>query len=173
MTTLDFRKQRKNYLKVTLPDEAETSLSVLQPTKELFHKMVAMSEEVGGIAGSDLDALDEVYSVCAELMSRNKEGLVVSKSNLEHVIASSDVAEVGIAAVGCLQSRRSLIRCGKGQGSSRRCSDRRSSRMERRPSADSIGIVQIPCAFGSIFVCLTKRFQLAFLWCSFQNATFG
>ena len=83
MTTLDFRKTKKNYLKVTLPDEAETSFSVLQPTKELFHKMVAMSEEVGSISGSDLDALDEVYGVCAELMSRNKEGLVVSKSNLE------------------------------------------------------------------------------------------
>ena len=91
MTTLDFRKTKKNYLKITLPDEAETSLSVLQPTKELFHKMVAMSEEVGSISGSDLDALDEVYGVCAELMSRNKEGLVVSKSNLEHILDFEDV----------------------------------------------------------------------------------
>lgn len=91
MTTLDFRKQKKNYLKVTLPDEAETSLSVLQPTKELFHKMVSMSEEVAGISGSDLDALDEVYGVCAELMSRNKEGLVVSKSNLERSLDFEDI----------------------------------------------------------------------------------
>ena len=91
MTTLDFRKTKKNYLKITLPDERETSLSVLQPTKELFERMVAMSEEVASVSDSDLNALDEVYEVCAELMSRNKEGLVVSKSNLEATLDFEDV----------------------------------------------------------------------------------
>lgn len=91
MASLDFRKQKKNYLKVTLNDEAETNLSIMQPTKELFGKMVAMSDEVGRMDGADLDALDEVYSVCAELMSRNKEGLVVSKSNLEHSLDFEDI----------------------------------------------------------------------------------
>lgn len=91
MTTLDFRKQKKNYLKVTLNDEKETNLSIMQPTKELFEKMVSMSEEIGDLAGSDLDALDEVYGVCAELMSRNKEGIVVSKSNLENTLDFEDI----------------------------------------------------------------------------------
>lgn len=91
MTTLDFRKQKKNYLKVTLNDEAETNLSIMQPTKDLFGKMVAMSDEVGRMDGADLDALDEVYSVCAELMSRNREGIVVGKGNLEDILDFEDV----------------------------------------------------------------------------------
>lgn len=91
MTTLDFRKHKKNYLKITLNDEKETRLSLLQPTKHLFERMIAMSEEVGNISGSDLDALDEVYSVCAELMSRNKEGIVVGKNNLESILDFEDI----------------------------------------------------------------------------------
>lgn len=91
MTSLDFRKTKKNYLKVTLNDDAETNLSIMQPTKELFERMVAMSAEVANISGSDLDALDEVYGVCAELMSRNREGLIVSKSNLEATLDFEDI----------------------------------------------------------------------------------
>lgn len=91
MTTLDFRKHKKNCLKITLNDEKETKLSILQPTKQLFQKMVAMSHEVGNISGSDLDALDEVYGVCAELMSRNKEGIVVGKNNLEAILDFEDI----------------------------------------------------------------------------------
>lgn len=91
MTTLDFRKQKKNYLKVTLNDERETNLSIMQPTKDLFEKMVAMSEQVSDMEGADVDALDEVYGVCAELMSRNKEGLIVSKSNLESTLDFEDI----------------------------------------------------------------------------------
>lgn len=91
MTSLDFRKTKKNYLKVTLNDDAETNLSIMQPTKDLFERMVAMSEEVANISGSDLEALDEVYGVCAELMSRNREGLIVSKSNLEATLDFEDI----------------------------------------------------------------------------------
>lgn len=91
MTTLDFRKTKKNYLKVTLNDASETNLSIMQPTKELFEKMLAMSDEVGRMTGADLDALDEVYEVCAELMSRNKEGLIVGKSNLEATLDFEDI----------------------------------------------------------------------------------
>ena len=91
MTALDFRKTKKNCLKITLNDERETKLSLLQPTKQLFEKMVAMSEEVSGITGSNLDVLDEVYGVCAELMSRNKEGIIVGKNNLEELLDFEDV----------------------------------------------------------------------------------
>lgn len=91
MTSLDFRKTKKHYLKVTLNDAAETNLSIMQPTKELFERMVVMSEEVASISGSDLEALDEVYGVCAELMSRNKEGLIISKSNLASTLDFEDI----------------------------------------------------------------------------------
>lgn len=91
MTTLDFRKARKHYLKITLNDEQETKLSLLQPTKQLFERMVAMSEEMGNLSGSDMEALDEVYGVCAELMSRNKEGIVVGKNNLESILDFEDI----------------------------------------------------------------------------------
>lgn len=91
MTTLDFRKQKKNCLRITLNDANETRLSVMQPTKKLFQKMVAMSEEVAGMDGTEHDALDEVYAVCAELMSRNKEGIVVGKNNLEETLDFEDI----------------------------------------------------------------------------------
>lgn len=88
---LDFRKQKKNCLKVTLNDAAETRLSIMQPTKGLFQKMVSMSEDVARMGGSDIDALDEVYAVCAELMSRNREGVAVSKEALEDTLDFEDV----------------------------------------------------------------------------------
>ena len=91
MTTLDFRKTKKNFMKIVLNDEKETKLSLLQPTKQLFERMVAMSEEMGSLSGSDLEALDGVYAVCAELMSRNKEGIVVGKNNLENILDFEDV----------------------------------------------------------------------------------
>ena len=91
MTTLDFRKQRKACLKVTLSDKAETRLSLLQPTKSLFQKMASMSEEVGSIDYADLDALDEVYGVCAELMSRNREGIEVTAEQLAETLDFEDI----------------------------------------------------------------------------------
>lgn len=91
MTALDFRKQKKNCLEIILNDAAETKISVMQPTKRLFHRMAAMSEEVAGMGGADLDVLDEVYGVCAELMSRNREGIVVGKNNLEETMDFEDI----------------------------------------------------------------------------------
>ena len=72
-------------------DEAGTKLSLLQPTKSLFQKMASMSEEVGSIDYADLDALDEVYGVCAELMSRNKEGIKVTVEMLAGALDFEDI----------------------------------------------------------------------------------
>ena len=72
-------------------DEAGTKLSLLQPTKSLFQKMASMSEEVGSIDYADLDALDEVYGVCAELMSRNKESIKVTAEMLAGALDFEDI----------------------------------------------------------------------------------
>ena len=72
-------------------DEAGTKLSLLQPTKSLFQKMASMSEEVGSIDYADLDVLDEVYGVCAELMSRNKEGIKVTAEMLAGALDFEDI----------------------------------------------------------------------------------
>ena len=91
MATLDFRKSKKTYLNVTLPDEKETKLAVLQPTKELFTKMIEMSSRVSAVNGSDLSALDEVYEVCAELISRNKQGVSYTKEQVEKLLDFEDI----------------------------------------------------------------------------------
>ena len=64
---------------------------MLQPTKSLFQKMASMSEEVGSIDYADLDVLDEVYGVCAELMSRNKEGIKVTVEMLAGALDFEDI----------------------------------------------------------------------------------
>ena len=91
MATLDLRNHNKTYLKLTLPDEKETSLRVMQPTKELFTRMTEMSVRVGGMTGNDLDALSEVYEVCAELISRNKEGIAFAKEEIESILDFEDI----------------------------------------------------------------------------------
>lgn len=91
MPSLDLRKHRKSYLKLTLPDEEETKLSVMQPTKELFGKMTDMSANIGTMTGSDYTALDEVYEVCAELISRNKEGVYMTRAQLEELLDFEDI----------------------------------------------------------------------------------
>ena len=50
-----------------------------------------MSEEVGSIDYADLDALDEVYGVCAELMSRNREGVEVTAEQLAEILDFEDI----------------------------------------------------------------------------------
>ena len=91
MAMLDLTNHKKTYLQLTLPDKKETVLNIMQPTKELFTKMTEMSTRIGGMVGNELDALNEVYEVCAELISRNKENVSFTREELESILDFEDI----------------------------------------------------------------------------------
>jgi len=79
---LDFTKQTKNYLTVKLNDEKKTVLMIGTPTKGILSEFVAINEKVSDDGGADIDAVNDLYEVCAKIMSFNKGGIKITADYL-------------------------------------------------------------------------------------------
>lgn len=88
--TLNFNNLKKKYLTVTLADEKETTLMVITPTKALLDSFLAMKDAITENDRGD-EALDELYGICAKLLSRNKTGTHISKEMLEDIFDFEDI----------------------------------------------------------------------------------
>ena len=76
--TLDFNKIKKKYLTVTLSDEKQTVIMIGTPTKAIMDELMSLQTTISGMTGDATEeAMDELYEVCAKLMSRNKTGKVI------------------------------------------------------------------------------------------------
>lgn len=87
---LDFNNIKKRYLPVTLADEHKTVLLIGTPTKSVFDTLLNMKDSLEGDNLSD-DAVDELYDVCARIMSRNKAGKVITKQTLQDIFDFEDI----------------------------------------------------------------------------------
>lgn len=83
--TLDFNKIKKKYLTVVLADEKNTTLIIGTPTKAIMDELISLKSAFDDISEDDIDSetMDEIYTVCAKLMSRNKTGKKITKEQLE------------------------------------------------------------------------------------------
>lgn len=88
--TLDFNKIRKNYLTIVLPDEAKTRIQVATPTKRLLTELMDKIPEPSGGMPSEED-LAGLYDFCAQLMSRNKDGQVITGEKLAECLDFEDL----------------------------------------------------------------------------------
>ncbi len=87
--TLDFNKAKKQYLTIVLPDEKQTRLLLITPTKGLLTALADMLPESADVpAEEDLGAL---YDLCAQIMSRNKAGRKVTAKELEELLDFEDL----------------------------------------------------------------------------------
>lgn len=86
---LDFNKVKKNYLKIILPDDDQTTLRVLTPTKRLLTELTTILPE-GGDMPTDED-VSALYDFCARLMSRNKDGQTVTGEQLADCLDFEDL----------------------------------------------------------------------------------
>lgn len=83
---LNFKNAKKTFWNVTLPDG--TVLLVSTPTKRIFDELLALQN---GKIGSDEDAIDALYRVCALVLSRNKAGKEITEDYLAETFDIEDI----------------------------------------------------------------------------------
>lgn len=79
---LDFTKQKKEYLTVKLNDEKKTVLMIGTPTKAILSEFIAINEKLTDDGGADSEAVNDLYDVCAKVMSFNKGGIDITADYL-------------------------------------------------------------------------------------------
>lgn len=89
--TLDFTTRKKEYLTVKLNDEKKTVLMIGTPTKEILDEFIEINERVTEGGGADKEALDDVFRVCAKIMSFNKGGIKITDKYLAGFFDIDDV----------------------------------------------------------------------------------
>lgn len=87
---LNFNKLKKQYMTVTLPDENNTTILVGTPTKAVMDDLLGLQHSLSAENMGD-DAINELYEICAKIMSRNKTGVRIEKSDLEEIFDFEDV----------------------------------------------------------------------------------
>lgn len=87
--SLDFNNLKKRYWTVTLPDENKTVLMISTPTKAVLDSLLTLKDSFG----EDLsdDAIDDLYEICAKIMSRNKAGHVITKEAVQNCLDFEDI----------------------------------------------------------------------------------
>ena len=88
--SLNFNNIEKRYLTVTFADEKETTILVTMPTKGLLRELTNLNTALTATE-DDLGTLDELYIMCAKVMSRNKGGVVITKEFLEEIFDFEDI----------------------------------------------------------------------------------
>lgn len=91
--TLNYNTIEKQYLTVTLADENNTVLMVGTPTKAVMKDLLLLEASVDAIEEDEtnLEALDDLYTACARVMSRNKLGRKITKEYLEELFDIEDI----------------------------------------------------------------------------------
>lgn len=89
---LDFTTRKKQYLTVKLDDPDKTVLMVGTPTKKILDEFIAINENLNENDGADSEALEELYGICAKIMSFNKGGIEITPEYLETFFDVDDIA---------------------------------------------------------------------------------
>lgn len=87
---LDFNKTKKRYWTVTLPDDKKTVLLISTPTKAVFNELISMKNALESAEMAE-SAIDDLYEICAKIMSRNKTGRVVTVEYVQEIFDFEDI----------------------------------------------------------------------------------
>lgn len=86
--TFDFNKRKKGFLTVTLPDNKKTVLLVGNPTKKITSELMSLYDSIDS---ENENVIDDLYDICAKIMSRNKGGIEITKEYIEEILDIEDV----------------------------------------------------------------------------------
>lgn len=90
---LNFNNVKKRYLTVTLPDEQKTTLMIGTPTKAIMDELILLKSGIETLEEDETntEALDDLYSACAKIMSRNKGGVKITTEFLSELFDFEDI----------------------------------------------------------------------------------
>ena len=88
---LDYTRQKKEYLTIKLNDEKKTVLMIGTPTKKILNDFIEINDRISDDNGADLDAVDDLYNVCAKVMSFNKGGIKITSDYLGEFFDIEDI----------------------------------------------------------------------------------
>ena len=81
--TIDFNALEQPTIEVVMRDEAKTKINVTAPSEALIEKLNANIDVIKSACKADNpQVMDECYSLTAEFMSCNKEGLTITGEDL-------------------------------------------------------------------------------------------
>ena len=89
MKTLDFTTQKKEYLTVKLNDDKGTVLMIGTPTKKILEEFVLINEQMNNQVTADV--VNDIYNVCAKIMSFNKGGIKITPDDLGEFFDLGDI----------------------------------------------------------------------------------
>lgn len=88
--TLDFHKVKKEYLTTKLNDEKNTTIMIMTPTKNMLDELIDLEDRI--VNNDDTtDVTNELYDMCARLMSRNKGAIKIEADHLSEIMDLEDV----------------------------------------------------------------------------------
>lgn len=91
MANLNFNKIQKQYLTVTLRDKNKTTIFVGTPTKKLLDELISLNSSINNDNLNSDELGNELYEICAKLMSRNKGNVNIEKELLEDIFDIEDI----------------------------------------------------------------------------------
>lgn len=90
---LNFNNVKKRYLTVTLPDEQKTTLMIGTPTKAIMDELILLKSGIEALEEDEAnsEALDDLFTACAKIMSRNKSGIKITTEYLSDIFDFEDI----------------------------------------------------------------------------------
>lgn len=88
---LDFTTRKKEYLTVKLNDEKKTVLLVGTPTKGILDEFIAINNQIEENDGANTEAVNDLYRICAKIMSFNKGGIDITPDYLATFFDVEDI----------------------------------------------------------------------------------
>lgn len=86
--SLDFTKLKKQYMTVTLADN--TVLMIGTPTKAVLDEFLGLKDSLTAEGVGD-EAIDELYAICAKIMSHNKTGVKIGVERVHELFDFEDI----------------------------------------------------------------------------------
>lgn len=92
MKALDFNTLKKSYMTVTLADEKQTVLMIGTPTKGVMDALTAIQSNLSKTDDENsVEAMNDLYTACAKVMSRNKAGKKITAEYLADIFDYEDI----------------------------------------------------------------------------------
>lgn len=88
---LNFTTLKKKFLPVTVlvPEKGELTLLVTTPKKTVLDAFISMRDMVG--EDMDESVIDDLYDICAKILSNNKAGIEIGKEDIEDMFDYEDI----------------------------------------------------------------------------------